>query len=214
MAACGVMSPPTRRDRIARSTLTCLAIAVVALAVGSCTRLTPGHAVLAAPRVGQPVQWDKCRFTADTNIKVPDDAQCGFLAVPVDYSRLQGDVARLAMIRFPATRDKIGSLVINPGGPGESGIETAVGLVTTLPRKIRERFDLVGFDPRGVASSRPAVWCNSDKENDRLRALNQVDYSPEGVERIENETKEYVERCLDKTGKEFLANVGTVNVAR
>lgn len=208
------MTPPTRRDRIARTTLTCLAVAMAALMVGSCTRMTPGHAVLAGPRVGQPVQWDKCRFTADTNIKVPDDAQCGFIAVPVDYSNTQGAVARLAMIRFPATKDKIGSLVINPGGPGESGIETAVGLVTTLPRKVREHFDLVGFDPRGVASSRPAVWCNSDKENDRLRALNQVDYSPEGVERIENETKEYVERCLEKTGKEFLANVGTVNVAR
>ena len=208
------MSRPPRRDRIVRTTLTCIAIAMVALTVGSCTRMTAGNAVLAAPRVGQPVQWDKCRFTADTNIKVPAGAQCGFIAVPVDYSNPQGAVARLAMIRFPATKDKIGSLVINPGGPGESGIETAVGLVSTLPRQVRERFDLVGFDPRGVASSRPAVWCNTDEENDRLRALNQVDYSPEGVQRIEDETKDYVERCLEKTGKEFLANIGTVNVAR
>lgn len=214
MAACDVMSSPTRRNRMTRTALTCLAIVMVAITVGSCTRMTPGHAVLAVPRVGQPVQWDKCRFTADTNIKVPADAQCGFLAVPVDYSKPQGDVARLALIRFPATKDKIGSLVINPGGPGESGIETAVGMVSTLPRQVREQFDLVGFDPRGVASSRPAVWCNSDEENDRLRALNQVDYSPEGVARIENETKEFVARCLEKTGKEFLANVGTVNVAR
>lgn len=208
------MSSPTRRNRMTRTALTCLAIAMVAFTVGSCTRMTPGHAVLAVPRVGQPVQWDKCRFTADTNIKVPADGQCGFIGVPVDYSKPQGAVARLAMIRFPATKDKIGSLVINPGGPGESGIETAVGLVSSLPRQVREQFDLVGFDPRGVASSRPAVWCNSDKENDRLRALNQVDYSPEGVARIESETKEYVARCLEKTGKEFLANVGTVNVAR
>ncbi|MBS9533598.1 alpha/beta hydrolase [Mycobacterium sp. M1] len=204
-----------RRARIARTTLVCLAVAMTMLTVGSCTRMTVGHAVLAMPRVGQPVQWDKCRFTADTNIKVPDDARCGFLAVPVDYSNLQGgDVARLALIKFPATKNKIGSLVINPGGPGESGIETAVGLIATLPRSVRERFDLVGFDPRGVASSRPAVWCNSDEENDRLRALNQVDYSPAGVAKIEQETQDYVDRCLAKTGKQFLANVGTVNVAR
>lgn len=200
--------------RMVRTTLVCLAIATVAVTVGSCTRVTPGRAVLSSPRVGQPVQWDKCRFTADTTIKVPADAQCGFIAVPVDYNALQGDTAQLAMIRFPATRTKIGSLVINPGGPGESGIETAVGLIGSLPRKVREHFDLVGFDPRGVASSRPAVWCNSDTENDRLRALNQVDYSPAGVERIENETRDYVARCVEKTGKEFLANVGTVNVAR
>lgn len=206
------MSLPTRR--MAHVALVCLVAAATALAGGSCSRLTPGRAVLSAPRPGQPVQWEKCRFTADTTAKVPDDAQCGSIAVPVDYNQLDGDVAQLALIRFPATKAKIGSLVVNPGGPGESGIEAAVGIVASLPRRVRERFDLVGFDPRGVASSRPAVWCNSDEENDRLRALNQVDYSPAGVQRIEDETKAYVQRCVEKTGREFLANVGTVNVAR
>ncbi|EUA31036.1 alpha/beta hydrolase fold family protein [Mycobacterium xenopi 3993] len=65
-----------------------------------------------------------------------------------------------------------------------------------------------------MASSRPAIWCNSDAENDRLRAEPQVDYSPKGVAHIEGETKEFVGRCVDKMGKEFLANAGTVNVAR
>ena len=139
---------------------------------------------------------------------------CGKLAVPVDYDHLDGDVATLAMIRFPATGDKIGSLVINPGGPGESGIEAALGVVQSLPKRVRERFDLVGFDPRGVGSSRPSVWCNSDADNDRLRTEPNVDYSPAGVAHIEDETKEFVGRCVDKMGKNFLANVGTVNVAR
>jgi pimeloyl-ACP methyl ester carboxylesterase len=58
------------------------------------------------------------------------------------------------------------------------------------------------------------VWCNSDAENDHQRTLPEVDYSPEGVETIEDDTKAYVARCLDKTGEKFLANVGTVNVAR
>jgi pimeloyl-ACP methyl ester carboxylesterase len=202
----------TRRDRIAG---TVLAVIVTAAAVlTGCSRLAEGRAVLAVPRVGEPVVWKKCQFTADTTVKVPDDTRCGFIAVPVDYHDLDGDVANLALIRFPATKHKIGSLVINPGGPGESGIEAAAGMLATLPLQIRERFDLVGFDPRGVASSRPAVWCNSDAENDHQRTLPQVDYSPEGVEAIEDDTKAYVERCLDKTGKEFLANVGSVNVAR
>ena len=111
---------------------------------------------------------------------IPPGAECGKLSVPVDYDKPDGDVAQLAMIRFKATGDKIGSLVINPGGPGESGVESAVNLVATLPASVRERFDLVGFDPRGVASSTPAVWCNSDADNDRLRADPQVDYSPAG----------------------------------
>ncbi len=55
------------------------------------------------------------------------------------------------MIRFQATGDKIGSLVINPGGPGESGVDAAASMVTRRCRhRLRERFDLVGFDPRGV----------------------------------------------------------------
>ncbi len=79
---------------------------------------------------------------------------------------------------------------------------------------MREHFDLVGFDPRGVAASTPEVRCNSDADNDRLRADPQVDYSPEGIAHIDSETKQFVQRCLDKTGKEFLANVGTANVVK
>ncbi len=136
------------------------------------------------------------------------------LSVPVDYAKPDGDVAQLAMIRFKATGHKIGSLIINPGGPGESGVEAAASLVGTLPQSVRERFDLVGFDPRGVASSTPAVWCNSDADNDRLRADPQVDYTPAGVDHIEKETKAFVQRCVDKMGKEFLANVGTASVVK
>jgi pimeloyl-ACP methyl ester carboxylesterase len=136
------------------------------------------------------------------------------LSVPVDYSKPNGDVARIGMIRFKATGNKIGSLVVNPGGPGESGIDAAANLVPALPDSVRSRFDLVGFDPRGVGLSSPAVWCNSDADNDRLRADPQVDYSPAGVEHIEKQTKEFVQRCVDKMGKEFLENVGTANVVK
>ena len=65
-----------------------------------------------------------------------------------------------------------------------------------------------------MAASRPAIWCNSDADNDRLRTEPQVDYSPAGVAHIEDETKAYVGRCVAKMGKRFLANVGTDNVAR
>jgi pimeloyl-ACP methyl ester carboxylesterase len=136
------------------------------------------------------------------------------LSVPVDYAKPDGDVAQLAMIRFKATGDKIGSLIINPGGPGESGVAAAASIVGTLPESVRQRFDVVGFDPRGVGSSTPAVWCNSDADNDRLRADPQVDYSPAGVAHIESETKDFVQRCVDKMGKDFLANVGTASVAK
>jgi pimeloyl-ACP methyl ester carboxylesterase len=206
---------PSRRDAIARPVLVCTALAAIVLTVAGCIRVVGGRPVLAGPRIGQRLEWGPCRISTDgTAVKLPDGTLCGKIAVPIDYDNLGGGAATLAMMRFPATRQKIGSLVINPGGPGESGIEAALSLVQSVPPGIRERFDLVGFDPRGVASSRPAIWCNSDADNDRLRAEPQVDYTPAGVAHIEDETKAYVKRCINKMSKKFLAKVGTVDVAR
>ncbi|MGA8329636.1 MAG: alpha/beta hydrolase, partial [Mycobacterium sp.] len=203
-----------RRGKIARTMLIWTAMMLIAATVASCTHVVKGRAVLYGPKVGQPVEWGPCRISGGGAVKLPGGAQCGKLAVPVDYRHPGGDATTLGLIRFPATRDKIGSLVINPGGPGESGVEAALGVVQSLSPQIRERFDLVGFDPRGVSASRPAIWCNSDADNDRLRTEPQADYSPSGVAHIEQETKEYVARCVAKMGKKFLANVGTENVAR
>ena len=190
-----------------------LAAALVVLLVAGCSKVVDGRAVIAVPRPGTPVQWTPCR-SSNPAIELPTDTECGKLSVPVDYSKPDGDVARIAMVRFKATGEKIGSLVINPGGPGESGVQSAVLMVGTLPAPVREHFDVVGFDPRGVGTSTPLVWCNSDADNDRQRADPQVDYSAEGVEHINNLTKEFVQRCVDKVGKEFLANVGTANVVK
>lgn len=186
----------------------------VLLLVAGCSNLVAGRAMVAVPPPGTPIEWAQCQTEASDEARVPAGAECGMLSVPVDYDDPDGEVARLAMIRFPATGDKIGSLIINPGGPGESGVEAAASLIGSLPESVRQSFDLVGFDPRGVANSTPALWCNSDADNDRLRAEPQVDYSPEGVAEIEEETKAFVQRCEDKMGKEFLANIGTVSVAR
>lgn len=182
-----------------------------------CSSVVAGRAVLAEPQIGQPVQWGPCRPSGGGGgnaLPIPAGAQCGKIAVPVNYDEPQSGAATLALIRFPATGAKIGSLIINPGGPGESGIEAAAGILEGMPAPVRQSFDLVGFDPRGVGASTPALWCNSDADNDRLRAEPQVDYSPAGVEKIESETKEFVQRCVDKMGDEFLANVGTASVAK
>ncbi|EHI13816.1 alpha/beta hydrolase [Mycolicibacterium thermoresistibile] len=200
---------PTSRALPAAALLLALAL------VAGCSKIVDGRALVAVPPPGTPVEWVPCQSGgAGESSGVLAGAECGLLSVPVDYDEPDGEAARLALIRFPATGDRIGSLVINPGGPGESGVEAAAQMLATIPAPVRERFDVVGFDPRGVANSSPAVWCNSDEDNDRLRADPQVDYSPEGVEYIENQAKEFVQRCLDKTGEKFLANVGTVNVAK
>jgi pimeloyl-ACP methyl ester carboxylesterase len=192
---------------------TALAAATLVLVAG-CSNVVDGRAVISVPRPGTPIQWASCQSAPSDETRIPAGAECGKLSVPVDYTKPDGDVAQLAMIRIKATGERVGSLLVNPGGPGESGVEAAASLVATLPQSVRERFDIVGFDPRGVANSTPAVWCNSDADNDRLRADPQVDYTPEGVAHIEKETKDFVQRCVDKMGKEFLANVGTANVVK
>ncbi len=206
-----------QRPRFLRTALLLPALAGLLATSTGCSTVVAGTAVLAEPQIGQPVAWGPCRPAGGGGgdaMPIPPGAQCGKIAVPVDYANPEAAQASLALIRFPATGDKIGSLVINPGGPGESGIEAATSLLEGLPPQVRQRFDLVGFDPRGVGSSTPAVWCNSDADNDRQRADPQVDYSPEGVEHIESLTKEFIQRCIDKMGNDFLANVGTQSVAK
>jgi pimeloyl-ACP methyl ester carboxylesterase len=203
------------RGGVSRSMLICAVLTAVLPAAAGCVATVPGTAKVAPPQIDQTVQWKPCHVLAGGDAgQLPDGAQCGKITVPIDYAKPNGASANIALIRFAATGKKIGSLVINPGGPGESGVDAAVGMVDSLPPQIRQRFDLVGFDPRGVGSSTPSLRCNTDAEADADRADPDVDYSPAGVAHIENTEKQFVGRCTAKMGNEFLANVGTANVVK
>ncbi|ADT98894.1 MULTISPECIES: alpha/beta hydrolase [Mycolicibacterium] len=194
-----------------------LLLAMSALLVAGCSKVVDGNALVSVPRPGTPIDWSPCETGPSDQKRIPPGSECGMLSVPVDWDNPEdpdGDVAQLAVLRVPATGDRIGSLVVNPGGPGKSGVEAAAAMVSTLPEEVLERFDIVGFDPRGVANSNPAVWCNSDADNDRLRADNVVEYTAEGVAHLESLTKEFIQRCVDKMGTDFLANVGTASVVK
>jgi pimeloyl-ACP methyl ester carboxylesterase len=204
-----------RRGRTARICTQLAAVAGVALVTGGCSVAVSGAPVADRKASAQQLDWDPCQSAGSSGgAQLPADAQCAVLTVPVDYAQPGQGSASLALIRFPASGKKLGSLVINPGGPGESGVDAASGLLASLPPQVRQHFDLVGFDPRGVGASSPAVHCNSDKDEDAERADPQVDYSSAGVAHIEDTEKQYVQRCLDKTGKAFLANVGTASVVQ
>ena len=93
-----------------------------------------------------PVQWAPC-----------GDLQCGSVTVPLNYADPDGPTIQIAVARHPAEdpSHRIGSLVINPGGPGTSGIDDLPNELSVLTPELLERFDIVSFDPRGVDRSSP-----------------------------------------------------------
>ncbi|WP_381804335.1 alpha/beta hydrolase [Streptomyces niveus] len=139
--------------------------------------------------------------------------ECATMTAPLDYAKPKGATIPLALIRAKTSDPgkRIGSLVFNFGGPGGSG-------VTGLPsfgkdyEKLRTRYDLVSFDPRGVGRSEP-VECKDDKQLDAYYARDMTpDDSAEEKSYVDG-LKWYAGGCERKSGKE-LPFVGTVNAAR
>ncbi|WP_086009131.1 alpha/beta hydrolase [Mycobacterium xenopi] len=190
----------------------------LAVAVGSPASATPESGAGQAPGTAAPqpaaVQWSSCdRFVRDTT-DIPG-ARCTTVMVPVDYDNPGGAQAHLAMIRIPATGRRLGSLVVNPGGPGASAVDSVAAMGAALAgSEITRHFDLVGFDPRGVGHSTPELRCRTDAEFDAYRRDPMVDYSPTGVAHIEQVYQQLAQRCLDRMGPTFLHNIGTASVAR
>ena len=96
--------------------------------------------------------------------------ECATLRVPLNYADSAGRELAIAVMRRPALdpAQRIGSLVINPGGPGASGIDAVRAFAFALPPEVQQRFDIVGFDPRGVGKSSPLL-CHDDIQ--RLSAI-------------------------------------------
>ncbi|WP_241997266.1 alpha/beta hydrolase [Rhodococcus sp. SMB37] len=160
----------------------------------------------------QGVEWGDCGgFGVDGPILARSGAQCGRISVPLDYDDPDGPTATLAMSRIEADDERIGSILVNPGGPGASGLSTVLAAAGT---ELAGQFDIVGFDPRGIGSSDPQVRCLTAAETDADRAVDDGDRSPEGIEASEKRNREYAQLCAERTGEDLLAHVGTADVVR
>ena len=126
--------------------------------------------------------------------------QCATLKVPIDYTNVSLGEFDIAVIRYrdPNQHDRIGSLVINPGGPGVSGIEYALNAEYILNPDVLERYDIVGFDPRGIGQSTP-IRCLNAAEQDVLFASdpkpdNDAEYAQALVD-----MQSFVDKCIENT---------------
>jgi len=203
------------------------------VAVATVVALSPGSSVAApvaavapargAATTGEPpesgadvgtvpaVQWHAC-----DGAPAGSDEQCATYAVPLDYEHPGAGTVQLAVNRLPATGpDRIGSLFLNPGGPGGSGVGFVAAVADAPPLKaLRKRFDLVGFDPRGTNASTPSIECEPvGKSVDRFdRALGHPGAARTPADAL-REGRQYAASCQSRSG-ELLGFMGTEYAAR
>ncbi|MDI2127940.1 alpha/beta hydrolase [Yinghuangia seranimata] len=154
------------------------------------------------PEAGH-ISWSKCQ----------DGFECGVLQVPLDYADPGGEKIKLELIRKKATGpDRIGSLLVNPGGPGGSGVAFARYAASEFPKNVRARYDIVGFDPRGVGRSTP-VKCLSDPDMDKFTQLDQTPDSPDEERALVDGFTRFADGCKSNAGS-LLGHVSTADAAR
>ncbi|MEC4020417.1 alpha/beta fold hydrolase [Streptomyces sp. H27-D2] len=144
------MKPLDSRARSRHAALFCATAALV-------TSITPTPPAHAAPTAETP-QFTHCPDDVPAPA-APDRIDCATLRVPLDWDRPDGPHLRLAVSRVAATgtaAERRGVLLVNPGGPGGSGLGYAATKRAKLPASVRRSYDVIGFDPRGTGRSSPA----------------------------------------------------------
>ncbi|WP_438941276.1 alpha/beta hydrolase [Micromonospora craterilacus] len=210
-------------DRIRRFRLTLAGLAAAALVAAGCTMPafaprsdTEGEA--AAP--GATPTWRACPEVPRELVRRSAPGmryECARIKVPRDWAGGSGATAgpgagetfeiALLRVRSDKQRNRIGSLLVNPGGPGGSGVDTAVYLsfgeqFGGLPDTILDRFDIVGFDPRGVARSSP-VECIPDADLDASFGYDPDPRSQESFDGFVALSKRIGQGCGDKYGNQL-----------
>ena len=140
---------------------------------------------------------------------------CARLQVPFDYSRPGWRQFSLPLIKLPAAKpsQRQGALVINPGGPGGSGVQFARDARSEFTTSVLDRFDIVGFDPRGVGGSVPALRCMSGKALDKYFSTNDAPVNAAQLSELVAESSLYATSCA-QNGSALLPYIGTRDAAR
>ena len=150
----------------------------------------------------QELQWKSCY----------ENYQCTDLLVPIDYTELKTGTFNISVLKYPTTgAKKLGSLIVNPGGPGGSGVDYAYAAEYLFNPAILGAYDIVGFDPRGVGRSEPII-CLSDKELDANYASDSKPDNEQEFAQTLIESKKFIQQCGEKN--KHLTSFSTANAAR
>ncbi len=181
-------------DRVGAGRPTIMALVIVSLIATSC-----GHDAT-RPATSRLV-WGPCQDRALS------EGECATLHVPVDYGEPSGATTRVAVFRFRARAMRQGILVVNPGGPGASGIDYVSGRGRD---GFPGAFDVIGFDPRGFGRS-DAVRCLSGDDHDTTRDVGTTPGNGDDIDRALRRAANLAERCA---AERLGPHLGSVNVAR
>jgi pimeloyl-ACP methyl ester carboxylesterase len=180
------------------------ALAVAALLLSGCVQeVKPKKLETLQDFKEQRIKWRTCY----------DTLKCADVLVPIDYTNTKLGTFRISMLKYEASNkeDRIGSLFVNPGGPGASGVEYAYSAEYIFSPQVLALYDIVGFDPRGVGRSAP-IRCLTDDEMDANYASDSKPDNAQEFEAMVKETQDYVEKCEENT--KHLTAYGTENTAR
>jgi pimeloyl-ACP methyl ester carboxylesterase len=168
-----------------------IVVVVLLLLMGASSIQRSEHApTTLAQYQSQRLTWSKCY----------DNFECTFLQVPIDYLNLKQGRFHLRVLRLKALNQskKIGSLVINPGGPGASGVDYAYNAEYIFGPSLLEKFDIVGFDPRGIGQSQP-IHCLTNSQTDASYATDSKPDNQKELNALIQEMHQYVSRCESRT---------------
>ena len=168
----------------------------------------------------QTIDWKDCSNETTT-------FQCGTVTVPVDYDHPDGQTITIALKKLPALDGDAehGSLFLNPGGPGESGIGMVETGAPMFGEELRGAYDIIGFDPRGVGRSTPITCWTDDEINQYLNGTSNTLFeimATDVLSSTDSSAQERIDRGASNAARcakhsevpELLDHVGTRNVAR
>jgi pimeloyl-ACP methyl ester carboxylesterase len=188
--------------RTSKITAAATVLALALFSTVSIIQSRPERPTTLAAYYAQELQWKSCY----------ENYQCTELLVPIDYRELKTGTFTISVLKYPTTSaKKLGSLVVNPGGPGGSGVDYAYAAEYLFNPAILKAYDIVGFDPRGVGRSEPIV-CLSDKELDANYASDSKPDNEQEFARTLIESKKFIQQCQEKN--KHLTSFSTANAAR
>ncbi|GAB2913879.1 alpha/beta hydrolase [Nonomuraea fastidiosa] len=195
-------------------------VAMLVAGVGSANGTAVAVAAREAPAAARQaaaaaVTWAACPKAPGKSASA--ELECATVQVPLDYRRPKAQTIKLALNRIkakvPSGSRHLGTLLINPGGPGSPGRNLTEYVASSLPADVAERYDIVGFDPRGVGGSEPAIHCMDAETFYKAPRLDQIPRNRTHEKALRSRAARYAEACGDRWSW-LLPHLTTENSAR